>query len=133
MIRLKSLLLLTVFCLAPYAASAAGSAPAQTAPARFFTSMQDVPLVPGLSELNDQTVTFDKPEGRIVESVAEIDSGDFASVKKAYDETLPQLGWTRIAENSFARESEFLHLNFETYDGRNFVRVMVRPREKNSN
>lgn len=108
---------------------AAENAPAAAAPARFFSSMQDVPLVTGLTELSDQTVTFDKPEGRIIESVAEIESGSFDSVKKSYDETLPQLGWGRIAENSYARENEFLHLNFETYDGRNFVRVLVRPRE----
>lgn len=100
-----------------------------TTPARFFSSMQDVPLVTGLSELSDQTVTFDKPEGRIIESVAEIESGSFDSVKKSYETTLPQLGWNKIAENSYARENEFLHLNFETYDGRNFVRVLVRPQE----
>lgn len=91
--------------------------------------MQDVPLVAGLAELSDQTVTFDKPEGRIVESVAEIESGTFDSVKKAYDQALPQLGWSSISENSYARDNEFLHLNFETYGGRNFVRVLVRPRE----
>lgn len=108
---------------------AAENAQGAAAPARFFSSMQDVPLVTGLTELSDQTVTFDKPEGRIIESVAEIESGSFDSVKKSYETTLPQLGWNKIAENSYARESEFLHLNFETYDGRNFVRVLVRPRE----
>ncbi|MGB4107865.1 MAG: hypothetical protein WBK55_08735 [Alphaproteobacteria bacterium] len=108
---------------------AAQNAQETTAPARFFSSMQDVPLVAGLAELNDQTVTFDKPEGRIIESVAEIESGSFDSVKKAYDQALPQLGWNRITENSYARDNEFLHLNFETYGGRNFVRVLVRPRE----
>jgi hypothetical protein len=108
---------------------AAENPQAAATPPRFFSSMQDVPLVAGLSELADQTVTFDKPEGRIIESVAEIESGSFDSVKKSYDEALPQLGWNRIAENSYARENEFLHLNFETYDGRNFVRVLVRPRE----
>jgi hypothetical protein len=125
MIRMKFLILIAAI----FAFSTPVFAAENVSPARFFTSMQDVPLVSGLTELSDQTVTFDKPEGRIVESVAEIDSGTFETVKKSYDETLPQLGWNRIAENSYARESEFLHLNFETYDGRNFVRVMVRPRE----
>lgn len=118
-----------IFTCIPGPVFAAENTPAATAPARFFSSMQDVPLVTGLSELADQTVTFDKPEGRIIESVAEIESGSFDSVKKSYDQALPQLGWNRIAENSYARENEFLHLNFETYDGRNFVRVLVRPRE----
>ncbi len=126
MIRLSALVFLMCFCVW------AGSAVAQNnpaSPARFFSSMQDVPVVAGLTELQDQSVTFDKPEGRIVESVAEIETGSFAGIRKLYDETLPQLGWSRIAENSYAREGEFLHLNFETYDGRNFVRVLVRPQE----
>lgn len=125
MIRIFLIALLAVFMAAPNVLFAQANPQA----AQFFSSMQDVPLVSGLEEVKDQTVTFDKPEGRIVESVAEIVAGDFSSVKKSYEETLPQLGWKKIEENSFAREKEFLHLNFEAYEGRNFVRVMVRPRE----
>jgi hypothetical protein len=124
---------LAVFIIALSLAPAAHSAEKAAAPAQFFSSMQDIPLVPGLAELKEQTVTFDKPEGRIVESVAEIESGNFASVQSTYEQTLPQLGWTKIAENSYAREDEFLHLNYETYDGRNFLRVMVRPRDSAAN
>ncbi len=123
---LAAFVILTCFAGPVFAAEEAQNI---AAPARFFSSMQDVPLVAGLAELSDQTVTFDKPEGRIVESVAEIESGTFDSVKKAYDQALPQLGWSSISENSYARDNEFLHLNFETYGGRNFVRVLVRPRE----
>lgn len=129
MIRNILIVAALVFACFPGPVFAAENTQAAPAPARFFSSMQDVPLVIGLSELSDQTVTFDKPEGRIIESVAEIESGTFDSVKKSYEATLPQLGWNKIAENSYARENEFLHLNFETYDGRNFVRVLVRPRE----
>ena len=40
----------------------------------FFSAIQDMPIMPGLHELADQTVMFDKPQGRIIEAVAEIDS-----------------------------------------------------------
>jgi hypothetical protein len=129
MIRFFTLVSAMVFLCAEPAFSATQDAPAMAPPAKFFSSMQDIPLVNGLSELSDQTVTFDKPEGRIVESVAEIESGNTASVKKAYDDTLPQLGWTKISDNSYTRESESLTLNFESYDGRNFVRILVRPKD----
>ena len=95
--------------------------------------MEDIPLVPGLSELPDQTVSFDKPEGRIVESVAEIETPDAAFVKNAYEDTLPQLGWRRVSDNLYVRERESLTLAFESYEGRNFMRVMVRPRHATPN
>lgn len=128
MIRVLCSLFFIVLC----GASAPAFSQNQNVPAeaKFFSSMQDIPLVTGLEELRDQTVTFDKPEGRIVESVALIQNGNFESVKKAYDETLPQLGWVRIDSHSYSREKEFLHLNFEEYDGQKFVRVLVRPQEK---
>ncbi len=99
----------------------------------FFSSMQDVPLVSGLEELRDQTVIFDKPEGRIIESVAEIESGFLEAVKRAYQETLPQLGWNLLSDNFYVREKESLVLNFESYEERNFVRVLVRPWDGISN
>ena len=39
-------------------------------PAQFFENLQDIPLMPGLVERGDDTLFFDKPEGRVVESVA---------------------------------------------------------------
>jgi hypothetical protein len=130
MIRFLSVFFVAAFLIVPAAFSATQNASAIAPPARFFSEMQDIPLIPGLNELTDQTVTFDKPEGRIVESVAEIESGNTVSVKKAYEETLPQLGWTKISDNSYTRESESLTLNFESYNGRNFVRILVRPKDR---
>lgn len=127
MIRTLMLCSAVVFLVMPIEALAKQAAPFTPAPAKFFSSMQDIPLVPGLGELPDQTVSFDKPEGRIVESVAEIETGNAALIKGAYEETLPQLGWRRTADNSYVRGKESLTLAFEHYEGRNFIRVMVRP------
>jgi len=129
MIRFTAVIFAAIFLVVPQNVFAQTPANASPPPAEFFSEMQDIPLVPGITEVIDQTVTFDKPEGRIVESVAEIESGDSKSVAKAYEETLPQLGWAKISDNFYAREAESLTLNFERYEGRNFVRIMVRPKD----
>jgi hypothetical protein len=36
----------------------------------FFQSVNDIPLMPGLNEITDQEMVFDKPEGRIAEAAA---------------------------------------------------------------
>ena len=36
----------------------------------FFSTVIDLPIMPGLAEVNNETFFFDKPSGRIVEAVA---------------------------------------------------------------
>lgn len=95
--------------------------------ARYFVSMPDMPIMEGLIELTEQTVVFDKPEGRIVESVAAMGQKNPQSVLKYYDDTLPQLGWARIEDRTFRREQEFLKIALETSQGQNFLRLTVAP------
>ena len=88
--------------------------PAPTKPAAapaFISVMDDVPLMPGLTEHKDAAVVFDKPEGRIVEAEA---SGRLsrADVLKFYAASLPQLGWRAKGEGHFLRDREELALNF---------------------
>ncbi len=94
---------------------------------QFFSSVPDMPLMDGLTELTDQTVVFDKPEGRIVESVALIEGPAPANVLSFYNETLPQLGWARIADLSFKRENEVLKVFVEANEGKNFLRLNIAP------
>jgi hypothetical protein len=118
---LKKLFLTAVFmAVFPFAAWAVSSP-------QFFSSIPDMPLMDGLTELTDQTVVFDKPEGRIIESVALIDGQAPDSVLKFYGETLPQLGWTRAADLSFHRENEVLKMSVEGNEGKNFLRVNISP------
>jgi len=75
----------------------------------FVAGLEDLPLMPGLSEVEESTVSFDSPEGRIVEVYAEgaVDGG---RVLTFYDETLPQLGWTPEGGGNFRREGEMLRI-----------------------
>lgn len=87
----------------------------QGAPA-FLSVIDDVPLMPGLTERPDAAVVFDKPEGRIIETEA---SGRLAraEVLKFYAASLPQLGWRARAEGRFLRDKEELALSFASGAG----------------
>ena len=80
-------------------------------PARFVTGMGDVPVMPGLSAAENGALVFDKPGGRIVESVMRGRVGRKA-VLAFYAQTMPQLGWKRVGDTRFEREGEQLRLEF---------------------
>ncbi|NQU60068.1 MAG: hypothetical protein HQ512_02980 [Rhodospirillales bacterium] len=92
----------------------ASLAPALVSPAQaqsaFISTIDDLPLMPGLVE-EEGGVVFDSPSGRIVEAYA---SGDVSpgEVLSFYDETLPQLGWRSLGGHVFRREGEVLKLEF---------------------
>lgn len=52
----------------------------------------DVPLMPGLAELADETVIFDKPDGRLVLAVAEGQNRE-RYIRDYYLSELPARGW----------------------------------------
>jgi hypothetical protein len=78
-------------------------------------------------ERKDLAVSFDKPEGRIVEAYAE-GRLTAAAVSKFYASTLPQLGWRDQGNNRFAREGEELILNFTTAAKKLTVQFSLSPK-----
>ena len=77
---------------------------------RYLASLEELPLMPGLTELADRGVDFDSPEGRIVEAYAQ---GPVArdDVLRFYAETLPQLGWAPVQPGLFRRDNEELRVD----------------------
>ncbi|MCB1532858.1 MAG: hypothetical protein KDJ35_08310 [Alphaproteobacteria bacterium] len=108
-----------------------GRAAAQTPGANtqpvFFSAIPDLPIMPGLRELPDQTVVFDKAQGRIVESVAFIESQFEEEVRRYYQTTLPQLGWVAAGDLDYVRAEERLHLSFERIEDERFLHVRIAP------
>ena len=94
----------------------------------FFETLQDVPVMPGLTELEDYKLVFDKPEGRIVEMVAKIEGASIDDVRNYYSRSLPQLGWVMTAPDNYMRGGEHLSFNFEREQNDSFVRMTVQPR-----
>ena len=85
--------------------------PAQAA-GGFVDGFDELPLMPGLFAVQDESLTFDKPAGRIVQAEAR---GAVAAeaVRKFYGETVPQLGWRKAdGADRFVRDGEALHLEY---------------------
>lgn len=98
----------------------------------YLDKVDDMPLMDGLDETGDGGIVFDKPTGRIVRAVTQ---GDVApeSVRAFYIETLPQLGWTRIAHLElidglllFRREGEKLEIQIVSLSHGATARTEVR-------
>lgn len=94
----------------------------------FFYTLNDVPVMPGLRELSDEALHFDKPEGRIVAATAISETVSPAAVRAFYARVLPELGWRPEAEGSFLRGSERLRLNIQAAEGVSIIRLQAAPR-----
>lgn len=92
----------------------------------FVYGFEDLPLMQGLSQVAGNSVLFDTPQGRIVQASA-TGALSRADVLTFYKETLPQLGWTRVAEGEFQREGEMLKLEFKNALPDLEVRFLVEP------
>ncbi len=96
------------------------------AQADFLRGFADLPLMPGLEEQADATVSFDSPYGRIAEAVA-AGAVTRADVLAFYRETLPALGWRQTGDARFRREDEVLELRFAQEARRLVVRFSLAP------
>lgn len=76
---------------------------------RYVPGITDLPLMPGLRVAAEESVVFDKPAGRIVQTVAH-GPLEARAVARYYAETLPQLGWRADGPQSWQREDETLRL-----------------------
>jgi hypothetical protein len=92
----------------------------------YVYGVQDLPLMPGLTEVADAGVVFDTPTGRIVEAYAR-GRVSARAVRAFYAETLPQLGWKRTALNEFEREGERLRLEFTVRNNALTVSFRLAP------
>jgi hypothetical protein len=103
-----------------------GTAQAQSV--GFVADVEDLPLMPGLSEIAGAGLVFDKPGGRIVEAYAR---GALTpeAVLAFYRRSLPQLGWVAAGPTAYHREGERLDLEVLGQDtsGTLVVRFSLGP------
>lgn len=93
----------------------------------FLTTINDVPLMPGLQELEDEALVFDKPSGRIAETTAAGEGVTRAEIEQFYSKTLPQLGWARIGPHRYLREGEALNLDVSEQEQFGLIHFSVKP------
>lgn len=120
LITLVFMLPLLFFCAPVYA---------QDAPPEpvFLQDINDIPLMPGLYEVPEEGMVFDKPEGRIVEAEAATDSIQAVDIVDFYSKALPQLGWQAEGPNSFVREGERLRITVGERGAGRTVHFTVMP------
>ncbi len=92
----------------------------------FFREPPDLPLMPGLSELTDEAIVFEYPEGRLVKVAA---SGVMpaTSVFDYYAAALPEFGWAEIARGKYRRDGERLSLELSRHASHVTVRFSIAP------
>ena len=114
-----------------YADASAHKKAVTQVPVSFFASNQDIPVMPGLTELEARSFSYDKPEGEITEIVARMHGVSAEEVLFYYEVTLPQFGWGKVNKvydhASFYREDQYLDISFVKEDATQLVKIMVRP------
>ena len=87
--------------------------------AAFLSAVPEIPLAPGMQENVENTLVFDKPEGRIIATEALTDRPT-EEILEYYRTVLPNLGWapsgkgwTRPNELKFLRSGEALDIRVE--------------------
>jgi hypothetical protein len=95
----------------------------------FFAGIDDLPLMPGLSENPAERSSFDSASGRI-ELRGAAGPATAEAILGFYADTLPQLGWQRLADDIFARGGERLRLDLSPApeDRRHILlRIVITP------
>lgn len=103
------------------------SGPAAADGTAYLTEIADLPLMPGLTEVDGAGLAFDKPSGRIVEAYAR-GAVEAADVRGFYKDSLPQLGWRAAGPDLFLREGERLALEILPDGPPLTLRFVLRPR-----
>lgn len=101
---------------------------------KYLDAVEDMPLMDGLYETGEGGMVFDKPNGRIVRTIAE-GRVSLVTARRFYENTLPQLGWVRHKKLEligdllvFDRESERLEIEFVPMSGsKTQVRFSFQP------
>ncbi len=129
---MRTYILYTIFgfmlALTPVTVHGQGPDAVNAPPTTFFHALNDVPVMTGLRELPDESVNFDKPEGRIINATAVSDHLKPETIRNFYAQTLPQLGWQPEKEGSFMRDRERLKLIIDVKEGVSIAHFQVEPR-----
>lgn len=115
---IKSLfIVLFLFCALPSFVMAAQS---------YVEDLVDLPLMDGLSLVEDTGFVFEQENGRIVEKVA-MGAPSSKTIAQFYADALPQLGWTNTGNNTFKRDKEELSLSFKKEGSLSVVIFHLNP------
>lgn len=93
---------------------------------RFVSGIVDLPLMPGLEEIDGSAMVFSKPQGRIVE-VSARGAVTSDAVRFFYGRTLPQLGWRPRQNGGWQRDNEVLQFNMKQTNAGLVIEYSLTP------
>ena len=95
----------------------------------YLSYLPDVPLMAGMAELPEQTLVFDKAEGRVIETAVFAPDAAQNDVMAFYGKTLPSLGWQSLGPDRFLRNGEQLIVKWDKVSGGAIVRFSLSPKQ----
>lgn len=110
---------------------AAARGPAGVAAPGYLKSLEDIPLMAGLTERPNSGIAFETPAGRIIEAEAWSSSATELTpnaVLAFYRASLVALGWKVLGAGRFAREGEILRIFTRAGAKGLEVRFSLRPK-----
>ncbi|MGD9637466.1 MAG: hypothetical protein AB7U85_00230 [Alphaproteobacteria bacterium] len=97
----------------------------------FIDGFEDLPLMEGMSIIDDAGISFDSLSGSIVEAYADAADLKQSAVFDFYQKTLPQLGWIFDAKEGkterFHREGQILTIEYLGDSSANTFRFEAKP------
>lgn len=102
-----------------------------SAKAAFIEGLEDVPVMEGLKQIPNDSISFGNEESRLVEAILTSNKAGFRKVEKFYQATLPQMGWIYQGKREqtlvFEREGEIIEISRESIKPL-MVRITVKSK-----
>jgi len=93
----------------------------------YFNVLPDIPLMPEMAELEDQSFSFDKEEGRVVETVGFLSASTPEKAIEFYQGALKSLGWKPLNSKAFSRNGEQIIITTERVANGLLVKLTLSP------
>jgi hypothetical protein len=82
-----------------------------------------------MTEVEDQSFSFDKPEGRVIESVGFLSASTPQTIYEYYHGALIPLGWKPLKNNVFSRNHEQMLIEVERVQKGFLIKFRLSPQQ----
>ena len=93
----------------------------------YFSALPDIPMPLGVQEIESESIVFDKPEGRFIQSVGFLSGITKESCAKIYKNVIENLGWSQSESIAFVGYSEVLQLKINEIQGEVLLTSELAP------